>query len=89
MSEGARPALVGLRGPVLGDDERDLLVRLRPAGIVLFARNVSDREALGDLVVSVVAALREAGIESPVVATDHEGGAVSALAPVVSMRFIV
>ncbi len=84
MSEGARPALVGLRGPVLGDDERDLLVRLRPAGIVLFARNVSDREALGDLVVSVVAALREAGIESPVVATDHEGGAVSALAPVVA-----
>jgi len=50
----------------------------------LFGRNVADRETMRALVGTVVSVLQEAGVGQPVVATDHEGGAVSALAPIVA-----
>ena len=40
----------GVAGTELDGDERRLLSELRPGGVVLFARNVVDREQLAALV---------------------------------------
>ena len=53
MSDAAGNAgqtlMVGLNGPELEDSERDLLRRLRPAGVILFARNLKSPEKLEEL----------------------------------------
>jgi len=71
-----RPALVGLSGPALDDDERDLLARLRPQGVLLFERNATDEQQLRALTHEVDARLRDAGVDTPLVASDTEGGIV-------------
>ncbi len=71
-----RPALVGLAGPVLGDDERTLLARLRPRGVLLFERNVTDHDQLRALTREVDTILRDAGVDGPLIACDTEGGIV-------------
>lgn len=68
----------GVAGPVLDEEERRLLSRLRPGGIVLFARNVSSVEQLR----SLVGELRGLAGE-PYVAIDLEGGAVNRLKPLI------
>jgi beta-N-acetylhexosaminidase len=64
----------GVAGPELDGEERRLLSELQPAGVVLFARNVADREQLA----SLVRELRELP-SSPYVAIDLEGGRVNRL----------
>ncbi len=64
----------GVSGHELGDDERQQLEELAPGGVVLFARNVGDREQLVDL----VGALHELP-GRPYVAIDLEGGRVNRL----------
>ncbi|HPC82760.1 MAG TPA: glycoside hydrolase family 3 N-terminal domain-containing protein [Thermoanaerobaculaceae bacterium] len=64
----------GVRGHELDADERRELAELAPGGIVLFARNVRDREQLAEL----VAALHELP-GRPYVAIDLEGGRVNRL----------
>lgn len=76
-----RPALVGLGGPVLGDDERVLLARLRPRGVLLFERNVTDHDQLRALTREVDTILRDAGVDVPLIAADTEGGIVFPLHP--------
>ena len=79
MSEGrgelAARLVVGLAGPRLHDAERAWLVRWRPAGVILFSRNVTGADLLRDLVRDVRAALAP-GAE---ICVDHEGGPVSFL----------
>jgi beta-N-acetylhexosaminidase len=80
---GARPALVGLRGTVLGADERELLEHIRPRGILVFSRNVNTGAQVEALLQDATTCLRDCGVEDPIVAVDHEGGAVCMFTPAV------
>ena len=64
----------GVAGLALDGEERRLLSELRPAGVVLFGRNVADREQ----VASLVRELR-ALPSRPYIAVDLEGGRVNRL----------
>jgi beta-N-acetylhexosaminidase len=68
------PLIVGLPGPVLGDGQRQLLEDTRPAGVILFSRNIVDAEQTRNL----VADLGELE-PRPFVCVDLEGGAVNRL----------
>jgi len=68
--------VVGLRGPVLGADERVWLESYRPAGVVLFGRNVTGPRQLTVLCEELHGIL---GPDAEIVA-DQEGGPVSVLA---------
>lgn len=81
--KGLRPALVGIAGPHLLPDERTRLQALRPAGLLLFARNAIDRAQLTACIADARAALAEVGVEHAIVAVDQEGGAVAPLDRVV------
>ncbi len=67
--------VVGLAGPDLDPRERQWLDRWRPAGVILFARNVTGADGLAALVAAVHEVL---GPEAEICA-DHEGGPVSFL----------
>lgn len=76
LPAGARAAVVGIAGTRLSSDEADLLRRLPPAGVILFARNCIDRPQLGALVAEI------RGLLGPVlVLVDQEGGRVMRLRP--------
>lgn len=74
-----RAALItGLAGPTLEDRERGFLRAHRPAGLILFARNIIDHEQLRRL----VGTAREAiGGDDALVLIDQEGGRVQRLRP--------
>jgi beta-N-acetylhexosaminidase len=66
------PLIVGLPGPVLGDGQRRILEETRPAGVILFARNIVDAEQTRTLVDDL------GELEPrPFVCVDLEGGAVN------------
>ncbi len=72
-----RAAIVGLSGPVLLAEEAALFRSFRPAGAILFARNVQTPAQLA----SLTAAIRqELGSDAPVL-VDQEGGRVARLRP--------
>lgn len=75
----AERLIVGLRGAVLGGDEAAWLEYYRPAGVILFGRNVVDLSRLQNLCADV---RRILGQHCEIVA-DHEGGPVSVLAAAV------
>ncbi|MEI7038205.1 beta-N-acetylhexosaminidase [Fulvimonas yonginensis] len=64
--------LIGLAGPQLTDGERAWLTMPGVAGVILFARNYTDRAQL----MALVEAIRETGGEHMLVAVDQEGGPV-------------
>ena len=66
------PIFVGLSGKILSENERQLLTIIRPAGIVLFARNFENPDQLKKLIISI----RELNGEDTQIAVDHEGGRV-------------
>lgn len=70
-----KAAIIGLAGPELGAEEADLLRRAPPAGVILFARNVTTPAATGRLVADLRAILPE----TAVVMIDQEGGRVARL----------
>ncbi len=72
-----RAAIVGLAGATLEAGEAALIRRHRPAGVILFARNVQDPVQLAAL----VASLRDVLPSHGVVAVDQEGGRVARLRP--------
>lgn len=72
-----RRAIIGISGPALTRAERALLVRLPPAGVILFARNIEDPKQLS----SLVAELRRALAPGAVLMVDQEGGRVARLRP--------
>src|SRR5688500_17173689 len=72
------PAILGLGGVRLGDDERELFRDADPAGFILFARNCRDREQLRRLTDD----LREVSGRGDVpILIDQEGGKVARLGP--------
>jgi beta-N-acetylhexosaminidase len=79
MSRAAMPAaaILGIAGTTLAPEEAALFRRHRPAGAILFARNITDPAQLRAL----THALREVlGEEAPIL-VDQEGGRVARLRP--------
>ncbi len=72
-----RAAIVGLAGLTLGADEAALFRQYRPAGVILFARNVENPKQLAALVALLRGVLPTGGV----VAVDQEGGRVARLRP--------
>ncbi len=71
------PLVVGLPGPTLASDQAEILQRVRPAGVILFERNVVSADQVRDLAAAV------AELEPrPFISVDLEGGAVNRLRPV-------
>lgn len=73
-----KPVIFGLTGPVLSADERAFFAEARPAGYILFKRNVETRAQLRALTDS----LRELeGRAEVAILIDQEGGRVARLGP--------
>ncbi|MGA9867210.1 MAG: glycoside hydrolase family 3 N-terminal domain-containing protein, partial [Acetobacteraceae bacterium] len=72
-----KAAIVGLSGLVLTVEEAAMLRACPPAGVILFARNVSTPDQLRAL----MAALREVLAETALLMVDQEGGRVARLRP--------
>lgn len=70
-------AIVGISGPTLKTHEAALLRKGRPAGVILFGRNVSDPVQLRAL----TASLRSVLPTGSVLMVDQEGGRVARLRP--------
>lgn len=75
MNAETLPLIVGLPGTILGRDERSTLETVRPAGVILFSRNIESAPQVRDL----IASLLELELP-PFVSVDLEGGAVNRLA---------
>jgi len=70
--------ITGLSGEILTPDERRLLRDVRPAGIILFARNCQNDDQIRRLVGEARAAI---GSDDALVLIDQEGGRVQRLRP--------
>src|SRR6478735_4800680 len=72
------PAIFGLSGPILTDDERAFFREADPAGYILFGRNVENRAQLRALTDDLRAIH---GRERQLVSTDPEDGRVARMKP--------
>lgn len=70
--------ITGLAGPALSDAETAFLADMRPAGIILFARNLVDHAQIAAL---AAAAKTAVGTDDLLVLIDQEGGRVQRLRP--------
>jgi beta-N-acetylhexosaminidase len=80
-ASGGRPikaAIVGISGTALTAGEGALLARIRPLGVILFARNCRDRPQVQALVAEIRTVLARPG--APIL-IDQEGGRVMRLRP--------
>jgi beta-N-acetylhexosaminidase len=68
-------AILGISGPVLSEDERELFARLPPRGVILFSRNIQNPAQLSDL----TAQLRSILPPGAALMVDQEGGRVARL----------
>lgn len=66
------PALIGISGHEVGAEEEAAILRLQPAGFILFSRNVDSVEQVRNLTET----LRKLCRHHPVIAVDQEGGRV-------------
>jgi len=71
--------IVGLSGPRLQKEERDLLSEYPFRGVILFDRNVTDARSLMELTREIRTVFGEAHGVVPLIAADHEGGIISVL----------
>src|SRR5262245_59168213 len=74
----ARAFITGLSGPALLADELAFLREARPWGLILFKRNIEDREQVSALVNEFLDAV---GATDAPVLVDQEGGRVQRLGP--------
>jgi beta-N-acetylhexosaminidase len=72
------PAFFGLGGPALSDDERALFAACRPAGYILFRRNIETPEQVRALTDALRALSGDARLP---ILIDQEGGRVARLRP--------
>jgi len=71
--------IVGLGGLEISGTERKLLESAPPAGVILFARNVSSAAQLTSLTGDIISTISGASGITPIVMADHEGGRISVL----------
>lgn len=72
-----RPIIIGLEGLVLNASEQLWLRELRPYGVILFSRNIRDREQVRTLTASI----RDILGQDTAILVDQEGGRVMRLRP--------
>lgn len=72
-----KPAIVGLSGPALTPQEKELFAKYPPFGFILFTRNCQDPIQLKALIQE----LHEAVPHTPPILIDQEGGRVQRLQP--------
>lgn len=72
-----KPAILGISGTHLLEEEAALFRRYAPAGVILFGRNIMSRPQLAAL----VGALRDVLPAEAVIMVDQEGGRVARLRP--------
>lgn len=77
MTDAASPAIIGLAGASLAPEEAAVIARHRPAGIILFRRNIEDPNQLARLVADLRAVLPAGAV----LMVDQEGGRVARLRP--------
>src|SRR5687767_323590 len=78
------PAILGISGETLSEDESRLFADADPLGFILFARNVRDRDQVRALTDSLRAI---SGRDDVLVLIDQEGGRVARLRPPVWPAF--
>jgi len=78
MPSGMTPAIFGLSGPVLTDEERAFFAETKPAGYILFKRNCVDRTQLRALTDSLRVL---EGRDDVAILIDQEGGRVARMQP--------
>lgn len=69
--------ITGVAGPLLLEEEKEFLREARPCGLILFDRNISDKDQLKRLIGDYREATRS---DSQFILIDQEGGAYSAYA---------
>ena len=69
------PLIAGIEGTTLSAHECELFARYRPAGYILFSRNIADYEQVRELTNSL-RRLYTGGEEQPIISIDQEGGRV-------------
>ena len=79
LSQLAPQLVVGLAGTEISTAERGLLESTPPAGVILFARNVSSTDQLKSLTGDIISTITRASGIMPLVMADHEGGRISVL----------
>lgn len=72
-----KPVILGLEGERLTPNERELFLEHPPRGVILFARNIKNKDQLSDL----MADLKKILPEDAVFMVDQEGGRVARLKP--------
>lgn len=72
-----KPVILGIEGQRLTQNERSLLVKHQPRGVILFKRNIKDKPQLSEL----MAELKDSLPEGAVLMVDQEGGRVARLKP--------
>ncbi|MEC9151069.1 MAG: beta-hexosaminidase, partial [Pseudomonadota bacterium] len=78
------PAIFGIAGPSLSQEERAFFADADPAGYILFARNCEDKAQLRRLTDD----LRSIhGREQLIISIDQEGGRVARMKPPVWQRY--
>lgn len=73
--------VIGFEGTEVTDAVWNLLAQVRPAGVILFARNLVDPEQTRRLNTDLQAAAHQLGIAPLLIGIDHEGGAVVRMGP--------
>ncbi len=76
--QAPKALIVGLKGTALSEAERQLFIRHRPAGFILFRRNCDDPAQLAGLVSELHRAVPH---WHPLIFVDQEGGRVARLRP--------
>lgn len=66
---------IGIAGPDMEGETRDLLAEVTPGGVCLFARNIRESKQTRDL----LDAIREVSAVEPMLSVDQEGGLVDRL----------
>ena len=81
MSEAGIHLFIGFKGLGIDEELKFFIKEYRPAGVVLFKRNIEGREQLEALVSSAQAQATEVLHRPLLFAVDQEGGSVQRLAP--------
>ena len=76
--------VIGFEGAEVDEPVRSLLAHFRPAGVILFTRNLVNPEQTRRLTAELQSAAKEMGIAPLLVGIDHEGGAIVRMGPPVT-----